>query len=178
MGRRAKKAPRKKAVSRLTKPTELKDGHTLDVFSCGRPQMDRWLQENARTARDRRTARTYVVCRGTRRVVGYFALSAGSVEHEDAPGSLRRNTPNPIPVIILARLAVDGAEQGNGLGASLLREAMLRALQASDIIGARALLVHALDDKAARYYEGHGFRRMRAGSETLYLPMHDIAGNL
>ena len=122
------------------------------------------------------TARTFVVCRGSTKVVGYFSLAAGSVEHHSAPGSLKRNTPDPIPVIILARLAVAIEEQGKGLGAVLLSEAMKRAVRASRLIGARALVVHALDQKAANFYEAHGFKTMTG--TAYFLPVKTIVSGL
>lgn len=178
MGPRGKTATKKKAASRLTKPSPLKDGHNVDSFSCGRCQMDEWLQERAKRANESGTARTFVVCRGTKRVVGYYSLAAGAVERDDAAGELKRNSPDPIPVIVLARLAVDEAEQKRGIGRALLSDAMKRTAQASNHIGARAMLVHALDGTAAQYYERLGFRRMKHGIETLYLPIKDILNNL
>lgn len=178
MGPRAKVAAEKKSTGRLSKPVPLRDGHSVQSFSCGRPQMDDWLKGHAKKAIETNTARTFVVCRGTKRVVGYYSLVAGAVERDSTPRVLRRNSPDPIPVIVLARLAVDESEKGKGIGSALLAEAMKRTVQASSLIGARALIIHALDDKAAQFYENRGFRRMQAGSETMYLPIQDIAENL
>ena len=174
MGR--ERAKNDKAESRLTKPALLKGGHKLELFECDRPQLNDWLKKRATAAMDGRTARTIVVCRGTTKVVGYFSLAAGSVDHESSPGSLRRNSPDPIPVIILARLAVSLEEAGKGIGESLLAEAMKRAVRASNIIGARALIVHALDERAAKYYSERGFLKM--SGETYFIPMKTIEGNL
>lgn len=162
--------------SRLSKPAPLKGGHKVELFQCGRPQLDDWLKKRALAAMDGGTARTIVVCRGNTKVVGYFSLAAGSVEHEGAPGSLRRNSPDPIPVIVIARLAVSNEEQAKGLGAALLGEAMKRAVRASNIIGARALIVHALDDKAASFYCEHGFQKMNG--ETYFIPIKSIISGL
>ena len=122
------------------------------------------------------TARTIVVCREELRVVGYFSLAAGSVEHETAPGALKRNAPDPIPVIILARMAIAIEEQFKGLGSALLAEAMKRTVKASSIIGARALIVHALDDRAANFYRAHGFRPL--SGETYFIPVKAIVRNM
>ena len=162
--------------SLLTKPSPLKGGHKIELFQSGRPQLDDWLKKRALAAMEGGTARTFVICRGNTKVVGYFSLAAGSVEHESAPGSLRRNSPDPIPVIVLARLAVSEAEQSKGLGSALLAEAMKRVIRASNIIGARALVVHALDDKAARFYVEHGFQKMHG--ETYYISVRTIVGGL
>lgn len=118
------------------------------------------------------TARTFVVCRGDTRVVAFYSLAAGSVEHQVAPGSLKRNSPDPVPVIILARLAVTKIEQHKGLGAALLGDAMKRVIKASNIIGARALIVNALDEWAAKFYTDHGFKRMTG--EIYFLPVRSI----
>lgn len=161
---------------RLTKPVILKSSHKLESFDCGRSQLSDWLKKRALLAMEGGTARTFVVCRGTTRVVGYFSLAAGSVEHQGAPGSLRRNSPDPIPVIILARLAVAADEQGHGIGAALTSDAMKRAAQASAIIGARALIVHALDEKAAKFYLHLGFRQL--SGETYFIAMKTIVDGL
>jgi len=163
-----------KRGGKLTKPSTLKPGHLLSEFECGRDEVTSWLKNRAKKAAENDTARTYVVCRGPKRVVGYYALAAGAVSKSDAPGALRRNTPEPIPVIILALLGVDQAEQGKGIGRDLLADAMRRAIQAAKIIGARALLIHALDEDAAGFYVGHGFKSFDEKAETLYLPMKTI----
>ncbi|HYD89534.1 MAG TPA: GNAT family N-acetyltransferase [Vitreimonas sp.] len=157
-----------KQSAKISKPTALKAGHDVAGFSCGRAQIDDWLKNRAKKALESDTARTYVVCRGPKRVIGYYALAAGAVARESASGALSRNAPDPIPVIILARLGVDAGEQGQGIGRDLLADAMRRSLQAARIIGARALLIHALDADAARFYEGLGFARLKAPEETTF----------
>lgn len=161
---------------RITRPAKLKSGHKLDQFSCGRTQLDDWLKKRALSAMVNNTAITMVVCRGSAKVVGYFALAAGSVEHAAAPGSLRRNSPDPIPVIILARLAVASEERRRGLGKALFAEAMKRAANGSSIVGARALIVHALDEHAAKFYVDLGLREM--SGETYYIAMKTIVDGL
>ena len=164
------------APARLTKPAALRASHYLEAFDSGRPQLDEWLKKRALAANDAGTARTFVVCRNLSNAVGYVSLCAGSIRHEGAPGSLRRNAPDPIPVIILARFAVSREVQGRGLGKALLADAMKRAVKASAIIGARALVVHALDETAARFYERHGFSKLTG--ETYFIAMKTIVSGL
>jgi GNAT superfamily N-acetyltransferase len=167
-----------KDLGRLSKPFALGLRHDLSPFDCGREPITAWLQTRARDAVEADTARVYVVCRGARKVVAFYALAAGGVARSEAPGALRRNSPDPIPAIILAVLGVDKAEQGHGLGQDLISDAMRRALQASKIIGARALLVHALDPRTSEFYVQHGFRRFGGETETLFLAMKTIRQHL
>ena len=113
-------------------------------------------------------SRTYVVCAG-RKVIGYYALSAGGVTDADAPGRIRRNMPHPIPVVVLARLAVDKTCQGRGIGTGLLRDAVLRILQGAEIAGVRAILVHAISEAAKRFYEKYGFIASPADPMTVMI---------
>ena len=158
-------------------PEPLADEHELEPFSCGEPGLDQWLKRRARVNQASGASRVYVVCRG-KAVVGYYALAAGAVERDDAPGKVRRNMPAPIPVIILGRLAVDLREQGSGLGAALLRDALLRALSASGEIGASAVLVHALNEGARAFYLRHGFVESPTDPLVLMIRMKDIAAAL
>lgn len=162
----------------LRGPAVLGPRHDLSAFDCGREPITTWLQSRARDAVEADTARVYVVCRGTRKVVAFYALAAGSVARSEAPGALRRNSPDPIPVIILAVLGADKAEQGRGLGQDLVSDAMRRALQASKIIGARALLVHALDARTADFYLQLGFKPFSGEMETLFLAMKSVRQHL
>lgn len=139
--------------------------------------MDAWLKRRALKSEDARHARTYVVCQDEI-VVGYYALVVGAVARSAAPGKLRRNAPDPIPVILLARLAVDTRCQGLAIGAGLLKDSLLRCVQASRIVGARAVLVHALTADAAAFYARFGFEEFPAGAQTLFLPMESIAAAL
>jgi GNAT superfamily N-acetyltransferase len=140
----------------IVAPAPLKPAHEVDDFASTHPELADWLRRRARDNEEDRGSRCFVVCAG-RRVIGYYALAAGSIERAQAPGRLRRNMPNPIPAIVLGRLAVDNAWQGQGLGADLLQDAVLRALRASREIGARALLCHAIDASAKAFYLHHGF---------------------
>jgi GNAT superfamily N-acetyltransferase len=167
-----------KELGRLSKPVALGLRHDLSDFNCGREPITTWLQSRARYAVEADTARVYVVCRGARKVVAFYALAAGGVARSEAPGALRRNSPDPIPVIVLAVLGVDKTEQGHGLGQDLVSDAMRRALQAAKIIGARALLVHALDAGTAEFYLRLGFRPFGGETETLFLAMKTIRQHL
>lgn len=128
--------------------------HDVSAFDCGSDAQTRWLRQVARTAQAAGTARVFVVTpEGGRRVVGYHALAAASVAHDDAPPALLKSAGrSPIPVVLLARLGVDLSCQGQSLGAALVKDAMLRAHQASQSIGARALLIHAESERAKSFY--------------------------
>ena len=166
------------AAGPIRRPVALKAGHDLSCFDCGSEVITRWLKTRARDASEEDTARVYVVTRDAKKVVAFYALAAGGVARSEAPGALRRNSPDPIPVIILAVLGVDKTEQRRGLGQDLLSDAMRRALQASKIIGARALLVHALDARTAEFYQQHGFRPFAGAAETLFLAMKAVRQHL
>ena len=148
--------------------------HFVDSFECGKPPLDHFLQRFALINQKTGSARTYVVCRG-RRVVGYYSLAAGGVEHAQAPLRTGRGLPrHPIPVMLLARLAVDAREQGRGLGRALLKDALSRTDRAADIAGIRALLVHAKDDEARAWYEAHDFEPSPVDPYHLFLLMKDL----
>ncbi|HEY7669620.1 MAG TPA: GNAT family N-acetyltransferase [Hyphomicrobium sp.] len=173
MGRQV--APPKQAG--LTRPTLLRASHILTEFDCGEPTLDRWLQRRALSAIAARTANTFVICRG-KRVVGYFSLANGAVGHSETSAKVRRNMPDPIPVTVLARLAVDNTEQDKGLGADLLQEAMKRTLAGARHVAARLLIAHALNAKAFDYYTKHGYSPLRADSNVLYISLETIAATL
>src|SRR5690348_14599971 len=129
----------------LDRPTALTANHDLSSFDCGAAALNDYLRKYAFQNHQSHSARTYVATRG-RRVVGYYTLAAGSVRRDDTPTRVAKGQArHPVPVILLARLAVDRTEQGKGLGAGLLKDALLRAVQAADVIGCRAVLVHAKD---------------------------------
>jgi uncharacterized protein (DUF1778 family)/GNAT superfamily N-acetyltransferase len=120
----------------------------------------------------RGAARTYVIC-ASGRVVGYYALATGAVDHAEATGRTRRNMPNPVPVMVLGRLAIDLHFQGRGLGRALLRDAVLRTMQAADIAGIRAILVHAISEEARRFYQRSGFHPSPVDPMTLMITLRD-----
>jgi predicted N-acetyltransferase YhbS len=140
-----------------TPPEPLAPDHDLEPFTSAVAALDEWLKRRARRNEMEGASRTFVTCIG-RRVIGYYSLAAGSVLHSAAIGKVRRNMPDPVPVVLLGRLAVDRTWQGKGLGADLLRDAVLRTVAAAGAIGVRAMLVHAISEDAKTFYERHGFR--------------------
>lgn len=158
----------------LSAPEPIGPNHDVSAFHCGRPALDDWLRNRAWKA-EGRSARTYVVCVPANIVVGYYSFAAGGVRLEDLPKSLRRNMPPIVPVTILARLAVDARQHGAGIGKGLLKDGLVRALRASQIIGSAAILVHALDDEAVTFYARYGFVPFPDSSRTLFLPMDAVA---
>lgn len=154
----------------LAPPRPIQASDDLSLFDSGRPVVDDWLRQRAIRNQEAGASRTYVVCENAR-VVGYYVLASGSVECEKAPGKVRRNMPDPIPVMLMGRLAVDLTWQGKGLGRALLKDAVQRTLKAADIAGMRALLVHALDQQAAKFYRHHGFLESPIDLLVLMLPL-------
>ncbi|MGM0485511.1 MAG: GNAT family N-acetyltransferase [Planctomycetota bacterium] len=141
----------------LEAPVPLKRGHKCDEFDCGSPPLNEYLTRFAWSNQESGAARTYVACRG-KRVVGYYSLAFGGVEHETASPRVRKGLArHPIPIMLLARLAVDVTEQGQGIGKGLLKDALRRTLQAADIGGLRAVIVHATDAQAKAFHERFGF---------------------
>ena len=130
--------------------------HRLDSFSCAEPALEQWLKQRALRNQLDGASRTFVVCVGVD-VIGYYALAAGSVLHAQTPGGIRRNMPEPMPVAILGRLAVHRDWSGRGLGADLLKDAVLRATRLAGDMGIRALVCHAISEEAKRFYLHHAF---------------------
>jgi len=137
-------------------PEKLSPDHDVSQFDSEEPTLDDWLRRRALQNEASGASRTYVICIGTR-VFGYYTLSTGAIAHSDAPGRIKRDMPDPVPVVVLGRLAVDKSLHGQGVGSGLLRDAVLRTLQAAEIAGVRAVLVHAISDAAKRFYEKYGF---------------------
>jgi GNAT superfamily N-acetyltransferase len=166
--------------SRLGDPEPLDVKHTLEGFDCGVESLNIWLTEHARQAAAAGSARVFVIVDAKQeRVCGYYALAAAAVTHEEAIERARKGQPrHPIPAVLLARLAVDASVQGHGLGAWLLQDAILRALSASEAVGMRVLLVHALDDNARRFYERWGFEPSPTDPLNLQMLFKDIRRSL
>lgn len=156
----------------ISAPEHLTPEHDLATFDSGVPALDDWLKRRALANEQVGASRTYVVC-ASGRVVGYYALATGGVAQAAAPGRVRRNMPDPVPVMMLGRLAVDRAYQDQGLGVGLLRDAVLRILQAAELGGIRAILVHAISDEAKRFYERHGFVASPIDPMTLMITVAD-----
>jgi GNAT superfamily N-acetyltransferase len=149
--------------------------HDVSSFDCGaHASLNDWLKRFALANRQNESSRTYVVHRGGR-VVAYYSIASGTVRREDAPTRISKGLANhPIPVILLTRLAVDTREQASGLGKALMKDAMIRVAAAADIVGARAMLVHAIDARAAEFYRRFGFEPSPADDLHLMLLMKNL----
>lgn len=161
----------------LTAPTTLNDGHSLREFDSGEPTLDDWLKNRARKNHVSGASRTFVVCDGGR-VVGYYALASGSIAVEDVSGRFKRNMPDPIPVVLLARLAVDKAYQGQGIGPALFRDSALRVVNAADTIGIRGMVVRAISERAKDFYQKLGFDPSPGDAMTLVVTLQDLKAAL
>jgi GNAT superfamily N-acetyltransferase len=161
---------------RLRAPERLTGRHDLSRFDCGDAGLNDWLKRRA-LKNEGESSRTYVVCAGDA-VVGFYCLAAGAVIRAEAPKPLQRNMPEQVPVILIGRLAVDAAHQGQGIGAGLLKDALLRAIAIAEAIGVRAILVHALNGKAAAFYARYGFQPSPIDPQTLLLPMETAVAAL
>jgi GNAT superfamily N-acetyltransferase len=157
----------------LAAPVPLSSLHDVAAFNCGEPALDDWLGHRA-LKNESKFSRTYVVCDGAR-VAGYFCISAGAVERAAAPGKLRRNAPDTIPISVIGRLAVDLAYAGQGLGADLLSDALRRIAVASRSIGIGAVMVHAKNAAARKFYMNCAeFIEYPADSRILFLPIETV----
>jgi GNAT superfamily N-acetyltransferase len=148
--------------------------HRLDDFECGEAVLDDWLKRRALSNQSTGASRTFVVTDEGGHVRGYYAMAAGAVSHQLARAGVRRNMPDPIPVMVLARLAVDRRVQGLHLGAALLQDAVNRAVAVSHNAGVRALLVHALHEKAKQFYKHYGFQSSPTHPMTLMLRLSGV----
>ncbi|WP_298290530.1 GNAT family N-acetyltransferase [Thiomonas sp.] len=156
----------------LSAPVPLAANHLLGEFACGKASLDEWLKRRALANQLSGASRTFVVTDRDGRVYGYYAMAAGAVSHREATNRVRRNMPDPIPVMVLARLAVDRRAQGIKLGAALLQDAVKRAVAVSQNAGVRALLVHALDEQAKQFYLHYGFQESPLHPMTLMLRLN------
>ncbi len=161
----------------ISAPVLLASDHDVSKFNSGEAALDNWLIRHALKNQDNGASRTYVICT-EKQVIGYYALANGAVASSVAPGKVRRNMPDPIPVMVLGRLAIDTNWQGKGLGRALLQDAVLRTLQAAQIAGIRAIVVHALQEKAADFYRKCGFVASPINENTLMLMLRDAAAVL
>lgn len=156
---------------------QLSEAHELGEFDSGRPELDEWLKKHALSAGARRTARTFVWHRGDCVVLAYYSLSAHLLEREELPRALGHGAPRQIPAVLLARLALARSLHGQGLGGVLLADALRRVLAATATVGARFVVVDAIDDNALRFYEHHGFRQIPE-TQRLVQKVSDIAAAL
>ncbi len=150
--------------------------HDVSGFACGNEVLDRWLLRNAGQSERRDAARTFVAAPDGETVRGYYTLVAGQVEHEEATSTVRKGLSRhfPVPVVMLARLAVDQRSQGQALGARLLADALDRVCHAAEDVAVRAVLVHAIDDRAASFYQHFGFRAHTATPRTLMVTLAEL----
>ncbi len=156
----------------LNNPVLLTQEHQVNSFSCGESALDEWLKRRALANNVSGASRTFVVNDDDLHVIGYYALAAGAVTHQESTRAIRQNMPDPVPVMVLARLAVDVRAQGIKLGAALLRDAVQRCQLVSQNAGVRAMLVHALNDQARQFYEYYGFRAAPSHPMTLMLRLN------
>lgn len=163
--------------NQLRPPEKLNSSHQVDSFDSGHPQLDDWLKRRALKNELSGASRTYVVC-VDEVVIAYYCLANGAVAQTAATSRVRRNMPDPIPVMVIGRLAVDRHWQGQGIGRALLRDAMLRTLQAAEIAGIRAVLVHAISAEAKQFYQKYGFTASPIDPMTLMVKVSDAIASL
>lgn len=159
---------------KLLAPQPLTAVHRVNDFACGEPSLDEWLKRRALNNQQSGASRTFVVVDEANQVLGYYALAAGAVAHQLATGAVRRNMPDPVPVLVLGRLAVDSRAQGIQLGAGMLQDAVSRAMTVSQNTGVRALLVQALNEQARGFYQHYGFVPSPHNPMTLMLCLHTL----
>jgi GNAT superfamily N-acetyltransferase len=157
----------------LSRPEPLADIHELNVFLSGVDSLDDWLKRRARPNQISGASRTFVIAEN-HKVVGYYALASGAITAAESIGRFRRNMPDPIPVAILGRLAIDRSKQGQGLGRALFRDCALRVAHAADTIGIRGIVVHAISDQAKAFYMALGFDPSLGEPMTLMVTLADI----
>ena len=159
----------------LSRPEPLADGHQLDDFFSGAGSLDDWLKRRARANQASGASRVFVIA-DNNKVVGYYALASGAIAVASSVGRFRRNMPDPIPVVVLGRLAVDRSQHGKGLGRALFRDCALRVAHAADTIGIRGIVVHAISEPAKAFYQALGFDPSPAEPMTLMVTLQDISG--
>lgn len=161
----------------LEKPTPINSSHVLELFDSGNEELNIWLRLRAIKNEQNRASRTFVVHQQNL-IKGYYSLAAGAVSHLEATRNLRQNMPNPIPVMILGRLAVDLSCQGKGLGTALVKDAVLRTMNAADIAGIKAIAVQAIDQKAVDFYKKFGFKESIKNNRMLLFSLEKISENI
>ncbi|OCQ54100.1 Acetyltransferase (GNAT) family protein [Photorhabdus australis subsp. thailandensis] len=157
----------------INDPILLTDDHNVDNFNSGVDTLDNWLIDRALKNQKENASRTYVVSEN-KNVIAYYSLATGSIMSEEAISKFKRNMPNPIPVIILARLAVDKNYQGKGFGRYLVKDASIRVAQAADLVGVRGLIVHAISEDAKEFYKSVGFNDSPLNPMTLMITLKDL----
>lgn len=158
-------------------PQRIKPEHQLDDFDCLEPSLNDWLKGRALKNDLLDASRTYVVCCGDR-VVAYYSLHLGCIKHSEAMGKIKRNMPDPIPAIVLGRLAVDINHQGKGIAKALIKDMFLRALQVSELAGTKAVLVKALNENVTLFYQSFGFIRSKTDPLLLMKAISEVRASL
>ncbi len=161
----------------ISPPVPLTADHEVDAFVSGVDGLDAWLKRRALKNQTTGASRTFIACEN-RTAIAYYALASSAVTVAQAPGRFRRNMPDPIPLVVLGRLAVDRSQQGKGLGRALVRDAAVRVIQAADTIGIRGMLVHALSDEAKTFYERLGFEPSSIDPMMLFVTLDDLRASL
>ena len=161
----------------LTAPRPIDESHETGAFDSGVSVLDEWLKRRARANQASGASRTYVVCE-QKRVVAYYALASGAVDIAAASGRVRRNMPDPVPIAVLGRLAIEGAYQKQGLGRALVQDASKRVLQAADIIGIRGIVLHAISEDAKAFYCALGFEVSPLQPMTLMATLVDLKATI
>ena len=164
-------------MGKITAPALLNPDHNTSAFESGNTTLDEWLTKRALKNQDNGASRTFVICKGNQ-VIGYYAIATGSVERDLATGHFSRGMPEPIPVIVLGRLAIDKNYQGQRLGAALLKDVILRTVTIASNVGIRGLLVHAISEDAKRFYLKYGFQESPIEPMTLLLSINNIKKHL
>lgn len=157
----------------VSSPVSLSAEHDVDDFNSGEPSLDDWLKKRALKNQASGASRCFVICHD-KKVIGYYSLSAGAINHQDAPKAMRRNMPDPLPVILLGRLAVDKTYHNTGLGSALLRDALIRSVNVASETGVFAILVHALSEPAKRFYLSRGFVESPLQPMTLMMTLATV----
>ena len=157
----------------VLQPEPINEQHNINGFNSGEESLDLWLKNRAIKNQKANASRTYVAC-DSERVIAYYVLASSSVNASFALGSFKRNMPNPIPVVVLGRLAIDQAYQNRGIGRSLVRDAGFRVIQAAETIGIKGLLVQAISTKAKEFYEKLGFEPSLIDPMTLMVTLDDL----
>jgi predicted N-acetyltransferase YhbS len=162
----------------LVAPQPFSDQHDLSQFDCEEASLNEWLRRRARSNQTTGASRTFVVCAGSARVVGYYCLSTATVSHQYATGPIRRNMPEPVPMMLLGRLAVDRSWSHRGMGGGLLKDAILRTAHVAEQAGVRGIMVHAISDEAKRFYAKWGFAESPSDPMMLMVRLADVVATI
>lgn len=155
-------------------PVLISTHHKVEHFNCGEPSLDEWLKKRAIKNHSTGASRCFVICNDHNEVIGYYCLSAGAISRDSASKPMQRNMPNPLPVLVLGRLAIDQKYHNKGLGSALLRDALLRAVNVAEEAGVFAILLHALTTQAKQFYLSRGFVESPIQSMTLFMTLETV----